>query len=213
MGRLKNGPFSGFTGRTGSLVGSRKNGKWIMAAVRATAPGTPSELQRNQQMKFGLMTGWLSRINSFLKVGYRKYDGEMSPFNAAVRYNLEKAVTGVAPVYTIDYPKVLLSNGALSPAYNLVMATTLDAQLDFSWEDNIGEFTGEDTDLAAFIVYNPTQEVFVMVVGPATRASGSFDMELPASFSTQNVHVYMAFVSANKKLVSTSQYLGATVVQ
>ena len=213
MGRLKNGPFSGFTGRTGSLVGSRKNGKWIMAAVRATAPGTPSELQRNQQMKIGLMTGWLSRINGFLKVGYRKYDGEMSPFNAAVRYNLEKAVTGVAPVYTIDYPKVLLSNGALSPAYNLVMATTLDAQLDFSWEDNIGEFTGEDTDQAAFIVYNPTQEVFVMVIGPATRASGSFDMELPASFSTQNVHVYMAFVSANKKLVSTSQYLGATVVQ
>jgi hypothetical protein len=58
------------------------------------APGTPGKLQRNQQMKFGMMTNWLSRINSFLKLGCRKYDSEMSPFNAAVRYNLEKAVTG-----------------------------------------------------------------------------------------------------------------------
>lgn len=213
MGRLKNGPFSGFTGRTGSLVGSRKNGKWIMSAVRATAPGTPSVLQLNQQMKFGMMTGWLSWINSFLKLGYQSYDSEMSPFNAAVRYNLEKAVTGVAPNYTIDYPKVLLSRGVLAPAYNPVMATTVDAQLDFSWADNIGEYTGEDTDLAVFIVYNPSQQLFVKCIGPATRASGSFDMELPGSFSTQNVHVYMAFLSANKKLVSTSQYLGATVVQ
>lgn len=212
MGRLKNGPFSGFTGRTGSLVGSRKNGKWIMAAVRATAPGAPSVLQLNQQMKFGMMTSWLSWINGFLKLGYQNYDSTMSPFNAAVRYNLQNAVTGVAPNYAIDYPKVLLSRGALAPAYDLVMSTTLDAQLDFTWQDNIGEYTGEDTDLAAFIVYNPLQQLFVISVGPATRVLGSFDMALPASFSGENVHVYMAFLSADKKQVSTSKYVGATVV-
>lgn len=212
MGQLKNGPFSGFTGRTGSLVGYRKFGKWVMAAVKATASREPSLLQTYTIIKFTMIVEWLGWTSDFIEIGYQNYASEMSPMNAAVKYNLEKAVTGIAPAFTIDYPNVLLSRGRLAPAYQLVMSTTLDAQLDFSWAANIGTWKGATTDDAAFIVYNPSKQEFVIMIGAVTRAALSFDMELPSAFSGDNVHVYMAFVSEDGKRVSTSVYVGATVV-
>ncbi|WP_285054867.1 DUF6266 family protein [Pedobacter ginsengisoli] len=212
MGQLKNGPFSGFTGRTGSLVGYRKFGKWVMAAVRATASREPSLLQSYTIMRFTMMVEWLGWASDFIDIGYQNYASEMSPMNAAVKYNLEHAVAGVAPAYSIDYPNVLLSRGRLALANQLVMATTVDAQLDFTWTANIGTWKGAVTDDAAFIVYNPSKQLFVMSIGVVTRAALSFDMVLPSQFSGDNVHVYMAFVSADGKSVSTSEYVGATVV-
>jgi hypothetical protein len=212
MGHLKNGPFSGFTGRTGSLVGYRKFGKWVMAAVKATASREPSLLQSYAIIRFTMMVEWLSWASDFIDIGFQNYATEMSPMNAAVKYNLDKAVTGIAPAYTIDYPKVLLSRGRLAQANQLVVATTVDAQLDFSWAANIGTWKGAATDDAAFIVYNPSKQLFVMSIGVVTRAALSFDMPLPSEFSGDNVHVYMAFVSEDGKSVSTSVYVDAIVI-
>lgn len=213
MGQLKNGPFSGFTGRTGSLVGYRRLGKWIMAAVKATAPRDPSLLQQYNSIRFTLFVEWLSWISEFIKVGFQAYATDMSAMNAAVRYNLDNAVTGVAPAFTIDYPKVMLSRGKLAQAYQLSMATTTDAQLDFSWTMNIGTWRGSDTDEAAFIVYDPTKADFAISMGEVTREDLAFDMALPALWSGDSVYVYMAFVSPDGKQVSSSEYVGTTVVQ
>jgi len=43
--------------------------------------------------------------------------------NAAVDYNLERAVTGVSPNYVLDYPKVLFSKGRLAGANAMEVAT------------------------------------------------------------------------------------------
>ena len=212
MSELKNGPFSGFTGRTGQLVGYRKKGKWIMAAVKATAPRPPSVLQLNQQMKFGLVTSWLGWIGDFIDLGFQHYDAKMSAMNAAVKYNLDNAVTGVSPNYVMDYPEVLFSRGRLAQAYSLEMATLTPAQLDFSWLANIGSVEAEPTDKAVFIVYNPLKDLFVVANGVVTRSALSYDMALPTDFSGDTVQVYMAFVSADNKKVSTSYYAGATAI-
>jgi hypothetical protein len=159
-----------------------------------------------------MMVEWLSWASDFIDIGFQNYASEMSPMNAAVKYNLDKAVTGIAPAYTIDYPKVLLSRGRLAQANQLVVATTVDAQLDFSWAANIGTWKGAATDDAAFIVYNPSKQLFVMSIGVVTRAALSFDMPLPSEFSGDNVHVYMAFVSEDGKSVSTSVYVDAIVI-
>jgi hypothetical protein len=213
MGHLKNGPFSGFTGRTGSLVGYRKFGKWVMAAVKATASKEPTLLQTYVIIRFTMMVEWLSWAADIVNIGFKNYANDMSPMNAAVKYNLENAVTGVAPNYTIDYPKVLFSRGRLAQAYQLVMATTEDAQLDFSWAMNVGTWTGKATDQATFIVYNPAKQEFTISIGAATRDDLSYDMVLPVEFSGDNVQVYMAFISQDGKMVSNSHWIGATVVQ
>jgi len=212
MSELKNGPFSGFTGRTGQLVGYRKKGKWIMAARKATAPKPPSVLQLNQQMKFGLVTSWLGWVGDFIDLGFQHYDAKMSAMNAAVKYNLDNAVTGVSPNYVMDYPQVLFSKGRLAEAYLLEMATLTPFQLDFTWQNNIGSVQALPTDKAVFIVYNPLKDLFMVANGVVTRSALSYDMILPADFSGDTVQVYMAFTSADGKIVSTSAYVGAIQV-
>jgi len=212
MSELRNGAFSGFTGRTGQLVGYRKNGKWIMAAIRATTPGPPTQAQMDQRIRFGIFPSWLSWIAEFIELGFQAYASKMSPMNAAVKYNVDKAITGVAPNFTIDYSKVLLSRGRMAQANDAQVATTTAVQLDLSWVANVGVVVAAPTDLAVFIVYCASRNLFVQDIGSATRADLTYEMPLPLEFSGETVQVYMAFLRADKKQVSTSQYVGTALV-
>ncbi len=209
MGRLKNGPFSGFTGRTGSLVGSRKNGKWMMATVKATATRPPTLKQLNQQMRFSLTTGWLGGITSLIRTTFINYDSEMSAMNYAVRLNLQNAVTGVSPNYTIDFQKAILSKGQLEPAAGLGVVAAEVAELEFSWSQNLGRNNGKATDDCVFIVYNPLKGRWLTQYGAVTRAALRYTLSVPAEYSGDALHIWFAFISEDGKLVSTSQYLGA----
>ncbi len=132
--------------------------------------------------------------------------------NAAVKYNIDHAVTGVATNYVMDYPEVLFSRGRLAQAYMPEVTATTAAQLDFSWLANIGVVSAAPTDKATFIVYNPVKDLFSIANGLVVRSALSYDMALPADFSGDTVHAYMAFVSADGKKVATSQYLGSYIL-
>ncbi|MGY4386543.1 hypothetical protein ACVWYN_003598 [Pedobacter sp. UYP24] len=209
MGTLKNGPFSGFTGRTGSLVGSRKNGKWMMAAVKATGTRPPTVKQLNQQIRFGLITGWLSGITSLIRTTFTNYDSEMTAMNYAVQWNLKNAVTGVSPNYTIDFQKTILSRGQLEPAAGLGVVAAEVAELKFSWSPNLGRNNGKDSDDCIFMVYNPLKGRWLTQYGAVTRAALQYTLSVPAEYSGDTLHIWFAFISEDGKLVSTSYYLGA----
>ncbi|WP_285054546.1 DUF6266 family protein [Pedobacter ginsengisoli] len=213
MGKLTGGIDYDMIGRTGNHVGRRVKGVNIISMRPAKSNRPPTQLQLNQRIQFGLITSWLSWISSFIKIGFQNYDADKSPMNAAVGYNLEKAITGVAPNYTIDYEKAAFSRGVLAKAMNLVMATTEDAQLDFTWEVSTNSMPGAATDKAVFIVYNPSKQEFVMSGTGPVRSTLSYDMALPSNFSGDNVQVWMVFVSADGKKVSDTQFIAATVVQ
>ena len=213
MGKLTGGIDYDMIGRTGNHVGRRVRGVNIISMRPAKSNRPPTQLQLNQQIQFGLMTSWLSWIGSFIKIGFQNYDAGRSPMNAAVSYNLENAITGVSPNYAIDYGKVLFSRGVLSKAMDLVMATTEDAQLDFTWAVSTNSMPGAPTDKAVFIVYNPSKQEFVMSGAGPVRLTLSYDMALPSNFSGDNVQVWMVFVSADGKKVSDTQFIAATVVQ
>lgn len=209
MGKLKNGPFSGFTGRTGSLVGSRRKGKWILSAVKATESKPPTLKQLNQQMRFGLATGWLSGIASIIRTTFKGYDDNMTAMNYAVHLTLESAITGVSPNYMINFPKAILSKGNLEPANSPGIITEDVAELKFVWLANLGKYNGEATDDCLFIVYNPLKGRWVTQYGAITRAALQYTLSIPAEYSGDLVHAWFAFISEDGKSVSTSQYLGA----
>jgi hypothetical protein len=51
-----------------------------------------------------------------------------------------------------------------------------------------------------------------MAIGGAVRSALTFQLELPAEYSGDTVHCWMALVSADGKLVSNSQYVGTAVI-
>jgi len=214
MGFLKGGPFYHLTGRVGNNVGRVVDGKNVFTMAPASGNRTPSMAQLVIQQKLGLVTPWLSDMSEFIRIGFENHPSGMSAWNAAVSYNLLHAVTGAAPNFSINYPMVRFSVGKLPKARNMAMATTQDAQLDFSWLATVPDLTkGLPTDKLVLVVYNPAKQEWELSVGAAMRSSLSYDMMLPVDWSGDNVQVWTSFISADDELVSTTVSLGASVVQ
>jgi hypothetical protein len=213
MGKAVWGTSGGFQGKNGGNIGRWRKGDNIVGPLPHPTTIPPTVPLLNSRAKFGLMMRFLGWVSPIIKVGFENERvGNQTAFNVAFSYNYKNAVTGVAPAYTIDYPKLMFSQGRLGYPYDLVMATTEDAQLDFSWTNVVTNGLGGPTDLATFVVYNPAKQLFVSLVGAVARSVLSYDLSLPANFSGDSVYVYMFFVSDNG-LVSNSMYAGTTVVQ
>lgn len=213
MGKYLKGILGPFSGLVGAVVGATWNGIEVLRSRPNKSKRPATEAQMKQRDKFALITEFSSPVNDLIRIGFQAYHTEQTPYNAALRLNIDNAVMGVYPVLTIDYSKFVISKGKLTDTPQISMATTEDAQLDFSWLNNAEPGTTNGTDKITFLVYNPAKQRFVKAPGAAIRSALSYDMVLPASWSGDNVHVWAFCVRADGKLTSDSIYVGATVVQ
>jgi hypothetical protein len=207
MGFLTGGPFYDLIGRTGNNVGRKVKGKNVFSIRPSKSNKAPTLLQQVQREKWTAVVTWLRRLNGLVNVGFAAYDAKMSPMNAAIAYNLKKAVTLVAP-YQVNYAKVLFSKGHLDlPEVPEIVSGTA-ARLDYTWPANTGETNALATDKVTFMVYNEAKDKFVVLRGGAVRSALSYNLLLPGDFSGDDVEAYISFASTDGKLVSDSFYVG-----
>lgn len=209
MGVQHWGAFGGFQGKAGALVGRRKDGKNIVSAIPHPSQKPATLAQVNQRAKFGMLVSFLRRITGLIRVGFQDArDQGQTAFNAAFQENYYKAITGVAPNFTIDYPKLVYSKGLLSVPYNPVALADTPSILKVSWEAYFESDSGSATDLATIVVYNPAKGKFVKMTGAAARSALTFNLTVPPDFAGDDVHLWISMVSADGKMVSDSQYIG-----
>lgn len=213
MGKYLKGILGPFSGLIGTVVGATWKGLWVMRSRPIPSSRPPSETQMVQRARFTLISQFLSPVNDLLTVGFQAYNSEISPFNAAFATNSENAITGTYPTLSIDYQHIVIAKGRLLAPPQITVATTVDAQLDFSWLNNADPDSTNGTDKITFLVYNPSKQAYTKVKGVALRSALSYDMVLPSMWSEDNVHIWAFFVSTNGKVSSNSAYLGTTLVQ
>ncbi len=211
MGKISQGILGGFSGKVGTVIGGSWKGIDYMRSIPASVANPRTAAQVQQRTKFTTAIGFLQSMTSFLRVGFKNYAIKMTAFNAAMSYTLKNAVFGEDPDFFIVYPDALVSRGSLPGALNGAAASTVAGQIDITWTDNSGEGTALAGDLANVVVYNPTKEQAVTVIGGNTRSSGAQSVTIPASFAGDEVHVYLAFQTDNQSDVSNSTYLGEVV--
>lgn len=213
MGIQHLGAFGGFRNKTGALVGHRTGGQNVITAIPHPSNKPPTIAQLNQRAKFGLMVGFLRRMTSLIRVGFQDARKEkQSAFSAAFSENYYKAITGVAPNFTINYPELVYSKGLLSVPYNPVAVADTPSILKISWEAYFESDSGSATDLATIVVYNPVKGKFVKMTGAAARSALTFNLTVPPDFAGDLVHCWMSMVSTDGKTVSDSQYLGGFTI-
>jgi hypothetical protein len=213
MGKYLKGILGPFSGLVGTVVGSSWKGITYMRSRPKKSSKAPTVAQLKQRDTFALMTEFLRPLTPVINVGFLAYNNGETPFNAAFKTNIETAITGIYPALTINYPQIKLGKGRLLATPQITMATTVDAQLDFSWLNNADPTSTNGTDKVTFVVYNPAKQKYVYVQGVAARSALSYDMVLPSDFSSDNVHIWAFMAKADLKQSSDSVYLGATVVQ
>jgi hypothetical protein len=212
MGFLTGGPYYDLIGRTGNNVGRKIKGKNVFSMRPSKSTKLPTQLQLNQRIKFGLVTGWLSNALNIIKIGYQHYTSNGSSMNSAVKQVLDEAITGVAPNFTLDYSAVKLSKGPLLGPYNLTITSTVSSELEISWQ--LGSSSGNQALTDKLIVFGfvPMLGEFIELIAPVTRGALSYTLSVPAEFSGEQIQIWISFVNAAGDVVSTSKQRFATVI-
>ena len=214
MAILETGQIGTFKGKIGQVVVA----KWrdlLVGKKTPTKSGKPgTDDQKDQRSKFGLVTHFFRGLGDIIKLGYQSQKTGMTPMNAAVKYHLENAVTGVYPNYALDYSKIVLSNanvvGEIDGGFAPTAVPAAGSIVKVAWQVPVNNpiKTSSPDDRLSIIIYSLTKKRFVIYDRVVSRSALTYDLELPSFFNGDLCHGYMFFTSPKGKDVSLSEYLG-----
>lgn len=219
MAQIKTGILGNVSGKVGNVVGGTWKGINYLRTMAASVNNPNTELQVSQRLKFCTVVKFLQPITEFIRVGYKAQAVKMTAFNAAFSYIFHNALTGKFPDFAIDYPGVMVSRGNMVGALNPVCSSNEAAKVILSWEPGSGSGQGSETDTAIYVIFNASKQEAVYSLNAGTRADGSAEVTLPASYSGDTVHCYIAFMTLSSVLagqarnaISNSSYAGSVTV-
>jgi len=214
MGIIKWGILGGFRNKTGTVVGSFWRTLDVIRGLPRISGKKATQAQLDQRIKFALVTNYFAWIGDLIAVGYKALSNIDTPMNVAVSYHLKQAVVGVSPNFTLDYTKVMFSQGKLSMPYGISAISTEAAEIELTWTDDGRDNRGKDgTDQLSILVFHPTLFDFVTLHNVVARSAKAYTISLPAEFSGSAVHCYMAFNSIiRKNYASESEHVGLVMV-
>ncbi len=123
MASIMKGILEPFSGTIGTVVGVIVDGKGIIKSRPTKSSAPPSPKQLALRAKFKLMVQFLQCFTGLLRISYVGFVKKSRAFDNAVSYNIEHAVSGVYPFFTIDYPQVLVARGDLPNATGSAAST------------------------------------------------------------------------------------------
>jgi hypothetical protein len=213
MAFLLKGPLGQMSGKAGNVVGLISKGRNLLSSLRSKSNRPPTDKQQDQRLKFGLVTHFLAGIGDLIDIGFSNHGEYETAMNAAVAYNLKHAVTGVSPDFSIDPKMLAFSYGSLIEPQNAAAQAIAGAQVGFSWmaDASIRKLSNPG-DMLMVLAYNPNKkDSFVTHVNVAERSDLSYVLQLPASYTGDVVHTYLAFAGLEGK-VSDTVYVGAVTI-
>lgn len=192
-----------FVGKVGTVVGCVWKGIPYMRAKGRPRTSVPSEKEETNRNKFKTAHIWLQPLLHFLRIGFAGYSATSEGFNAAKSFNLKNAM--IQGQVVPDLVKV--SYGDLPLSEDLSVALQ-DNKLHFSWSAAYMP-TASPKDQVMLLAYHPESRTVIYDLHGAFRNMGSHIMDTYKAFLGNTIHVYAAFVSADRKSQSNSQYLGS----
>ncbi len=204
------GILGGFSGKVGPVVGSSWRGKAYMRSKSDRKSGVASQAQLLQQQKFGKTVGVLRSLKPLLNETFGS-QGQQSGYALAMSYHLKNAVMVQNGVAEFDFSKMRISSGTLPNAAMTQAPVLNNNQLVLHWHNNSGLGNAVATDKSLVVLYCSDLLQGVYFQSDATRSMQTQSIEV-AMFKGYKIHVYQAFVSAEGKLLSNSNYLGQLMV-
>lgn len=197
-----------FRGRLGDTVIYELNGQLIKRRI-GKQKNNPSKAQLAVRAGTTLVANLLKPLKPFINAGFEleTKNTTLNPYNKATSLNKLNAIKGVYPNQEIDYTKVILSKGEM-PVYEFVNVERTKDGLVFTWDTSEKIIGTKPTDRIMVVAYCPEKNFAVYSIDNVRRNEGTEIVKLPKYKDPYTVYVYSAFVSADKKAISNSIYLG-----
>lgn len=158
--------------------------------------------------KFALVLSAMKPLTQFLRTGFKNYTTKQTAFNAAMSYNLGHAIIGNYPEYSLDMSKLLISKGNLNKAIN-GRSTVTNCGLSINWDCTLED----GKDIAMVAILNTKKEEALFSTNGNLREVKFQEFKTPLDWENDNVSVFLAFISEDKKCVSDSTYLGDFIIK
>jgi len=203
MAKYVNGINGIFIGKVGSVVGCVLNGTPYMRSKPRPRTGPVGASEQQNRNKFASMQGWLKPFLPLLRIGFKSADSEFGGYNAAKSYNLKHAMEDgvVLP------ENIRISMGDLTVSDDLRVSYPGNKSLIFEWNPAYVEGT-DPKDQIMVLAYHPESQTAIYALHGSFRDSGVQELKISSDFTGKQVHVYAAFIAADRSRQSDSQYLG-----
>lgn len=210
MGRIKKkGAIGSLSGKVADVVLSEWNNIPVVRSLPKQSSKPASNAQQEQQAKMAVAVKFAVAMQKVLNVGYRSYAVRMSGYNAGVRDVLNYAITGESPNYRIDYTKVLVTRGRMHGESNEAVKAEA-GQVIFTWTYEADPEIAAN-DKALLVVYCEALDQCLFTLKGADRSTGTASIAA-ARFKGQEVHTWLAFISADGRQTSPSKYTGVVTI-
>lgn len=209
MAIISQGILGGVSGKIGNVIGGSWKGIDYLRIMPASVANPKTPAQIDQRSKFVTVIKFLQPMVDFIRVGFKLYAVKMTQFNNAMSYNLNNAISGTYPDYTIDYSKALVTRGSLTGATGATVASLSSTSMALSWSDNSGAGAALATDKSLVLAYHIDTGTVVYNTAGASRSVGEHTLTVPAELAGGTFETFLGFISENGKLVSNSVYVGS----
>jgi hypothetical protein len=212
MATFNKGILGGFTGKTGTVIGSNWKGRQVMRSLPGKKSRTSSADQRNQREKFSLMVRLFAGIADLLGVSFPAQSKTISGYNVAVSYNIHRAITGDATPFGLNYAEISIAKGNLISVPAPAAEAESGGGVRFSWTNNAQPgMPIKDEDTVTVAAYCPAADQWVYAQNVALRSDESVVLDTSV-FGAETVETYLFLCSADGKRISDSVYTGSLLL-
>ena len=208
MGIQDSGSFGGFRGKTGPLVGRRVKGKNVITGLHYPSSKPATELQVQQQDRFGMLTKVINSISPLIKVGFASYAKRNTAQNTAYAYNYDRVFAAGSLVGSFDFSKLVYSRGDVATPNCASVLRLPGGDLSFSWLAEGESLYNRVSDRASFLAYHEESGLAMMQRDATSRDQLGYVLVLPLAMQSGKVYCYMSFGTENGKLAGDSVYVG-----
>jgi len=211
MAKLKNGIFGPVSGKLGSVVGGNWKGIPYLrsAPKKKKKPAARSAAQMANEQKMKFTNKLLVPFQPYINIGFQHLAIEKTALSAAYSVNFHQAVTGVYPNLAVDYPNLMISSGNLPGLINPVAGLHGDT-IELIWEKGGSSKTSFDDQLM-LVLYAPDLDLADGFIGLALRRDLHSRFKFNPRMQGQEILVYVAMTSMDRKRISDSVYLGRMI--
>ena len=211
MARLKSGILGPFIGSIQHVTGYIRLGVAVMKFKdpdknkKNKTPRSPAQLAMNAKMSLAMK--FLTYVTNFVNVGFSTSVGPgQTPHNIAVSRMLLTGIKGSYPNYELDYPNIQLTDGKLRLPDN-IQAKQLGDDIVITW--NVPAYEGDVRARDQVMAVCCDGKGFATKLLSGARITDGMEVLKGHAIKRQKpFHVYVSFISDDRKLVAKSVYAG-----
>jgi len=125
----------------------------------------------------------------------------------ATSYNKLHALQGDYPYIVLDYPKLRISSGPLPMPLSTIVELAVGG-IEVNWSYADGDEGVWSNDQTVILLHYPDLDESISMIYGADRMMKTQFIALQEAYRTAWVEIYLSFISADRSLVATSNYLG-----